>query len=100
MLLLSNLSLQILDSKNKQRDQSSRLLQANVSRKTPLQHCPEAENRSTGRYGWMDGWMAHRTKQEGVEDDQTAAGGIRGQMTEFQTLLPALSDPLLWPWYP
>lgn len=35
-----------------------------------------------------------------VEDNQPAAGGIQGQTTELQTVLSALSDPLLWPSYP
>lgn len=51
MLLLSNLSLQILDSENKQMDQSRRTLQHHRG----SQRCPEAGGRSAGRDGWMDG---------------------------------------------
>lgn len=65
MLLLSNLSLQILNSENKQRDQSSRSLQANVPLQTPQRRTAAAlpagrrqKCRETRAGRMIDGWTA------------------------------------------
>lgn len=89
MLLLSNLSLQILDSENKQMDQSSRLLQPNALLQTPQRHAAAVLPRGWGQK-YTDGWIKNIW----------AVGGIQGQETKLLTLLPVLSDPLLWTLHP
>lgn len=60
MLLLSNLSLQILDSENKQMDQSCRLLQPNAPLQTPQSHTAAVLPRGWGQK-YMDEWMYKKT---------------------------------------
>lgn len=58
MLLFSNLSLQILDWENKQKDQSSRLLQPNVPLQTPQRHTAAALSRGhVQECSKMERWM-------------------------------------------
>lgn len=85
MLLLSNLSLQILDSENKQRDQSSRSLHANVSLQTPQRRTAAALPP-----GWQQkcremcaGWMIDAR----TADTRPCVDGVRlskKQLEEFE----------------
>lgn len=111
MLLLSNLSLQILDSENKQRDQSSRSLQANVPLQTPQrrtaaalptgwrQKCRETRTgwmidaRTADTRPWVDGVRLSKKQLEEFED--------RRQSCELYFLFcrilcfgPGILDPL------
>ena len=101
MLLLSNLSLQIQDSENKQMDQSCRLLPLNAPLQTPQRHTAAALPRGQGQKcsdGWMDGWMDKG--HIGISVRVLEIIKDRSEEMELLTLLSALSDPLLWPSHP